>query len=213
MEGLGVDGFVDSIEDTSTRVGREEDEFVPCMPCGLAAGAASASSIQGLLRRGVSSVLNECGEVLVCMMICCDTRYGELEWILGVRGSGEGSAKLTRENLRDSSSSSSSLIESPLPEAVARLVEDLCGTLSVYGIISLVGSCSVSPILSSRSSSDNSSSSIGSIRDLPLVIRYTPKKVSRQPPTNFTTLSAVAFAKSRYKTALPMITDNVNMTN
>lgn len=47
----------------------------------------------------------------------------------------------------------------------------------------------------------------------PLVIKYTPRKVSTHPPMNFTNLSAVADSKSRYKTALPMITESVNRTN
>lgn len=47
----------------------------------------------------------------------------------------------------------------------------------------------------------------------PLVIKYTPRKVSKHPPMNFTNLSAVADSKSRYKMALPMITERVNRTN
>jgi hypothetical protein len=45
------------------------------------------------------------------------------------------------------------------------------------------------------------------------VIRNTPKKVRRQPPMNLETFSVVAFSKSRYKIALPIITDKVNITN
>jgi hypothetical protein len=58
-EDLGVDGFVGSRGDTCASVGRAGDEFVPWMPNGLVAGVSSVESIQGLLRSGVSSVLDD----------------------------------------------------------------------------------------------------------------------------------------------------------
>lgn len=48
-------------------------------------------------------------------------------------------------------------------------------------------SCSARPIVSSTPSvSDSVSSSSSSCRGLPLVMRKTPKKVKRHPPTNLT---------------------------
>lgn len=60
-------------------------------------------------------------------------------------------------------------------------------------------------------SSCSSSSSVSLVR--PLVMQYTPKKVSAHPPTNFPTRSAVAASNSRYRTALPIMTDRVKRTN
>lgn len=48
---------------------------------------------------------------------------------------------------------------------------------------------------------------------LMLLIRYTPTKVRLHPIPNFTTRCFVTPSKSRYSTALPMITLRVNNTN
>lgn len=77
-------------------------------------------------------------------------------------------------------------------------------------------SCCVRPIVSSTpsaSDSVSSSSSSSSLRSLPDVMRKTPKKVRRQPPTNLAACFMFVFSKSRYRTALPMMTHSVNMTN
>lgn len=74
-------------------------------------------------------------------------------------------------------------------------------------------SSSIRPMPSSSSPMSIPSSGPPPPFSRPLVIKYTPRKVSTHPPMNFTNLSAVADSKSRYKTALPMITERVNRTN
>lgn len=74
-------------------------------------------------------------------------------------------------------------------------------------------SSSIRPMPSSSSPMSIPSSSPPPPFPRPLVIKYTPMKVSTHPPMNLTNLSAVADSKSRYKTALPMITESVNRTN
>lgn len=59
-------------------------------------------------------------------------------------------------------------------------------------------SCSARPIVSSMPSvSESVASSSSSCRGLPLVMRKTPKKVNRQPPTNLMACSLVVRSKSR----------------
>lgn len=60
------------------------------------------------------------------------------------------------------------------------------------------GSCSTRPIVSSTpSASERLASSLTSWGCRPLVMRKTPKKVNRQPPTNLTACSPVVRSKSR----------------
>ena len=92
------------------------------------------------------------------------------------------------------------------------LAADFLLSPSLFSDSSVYTSSSIRPIAFSSSSTLSSSLAI-LLLALPLVIRYTPKNVNTQPPTNFPTLSAVADSKSRYKTALPIITERVKSTN
>ena len=73
-------------------------------------------------------------------------------------------------------------------------------------------SSSTSPIVFS-SSSRSSVPLSPSFPALPLVIKYTPKNVKAQPPKNLPNRLASASWKSRYNTALPMMTEIVKRTN
>lgn len=73
-------------------------------------------------------------------------------------------------------------------------------------------SSSTIPMAFSSSPSISFSSSSSPLA-LALVIKYTPKNVNTQPPKNFPNRDAFADWKSRYKTALPIITEMVNRTN
>lgn len=72
-------------------------------------------------------------------------------------------------------------------------------------------SSSTSPIVFSSSSRSSASPSL--FPALPLVIKYTPRKVNAQPPKNLPNRVAPAASKSRYKTALPIMTEIVKRTN
>lgn len=66
---------------------------------------------------------------------------------------------------------------------------------------------------SSSVSSPSLSSPLSSSSERPEVMHHTPKKVRAQPPTNLPASSGLSRSKSRYRIALPMITDKVNITN
>lgn len=98
--------------------------------------------------------------------------------------------------------------------AVVPLLRRLCTSGDWTGGGTAAVSCSARRIVSSMSSSSDSVSSSSSSADgRPLVMRNTPKKVRKQPPMNFRACSAVVRSKSRYRTALPIITHRVNETN
>ena len=73
-------------------------------------------------------------------------------------------------------------------------------------------SSSTSPIVFSSSSRSSVFSSL-SFPALPLVIKYTPTNVNAQPPKNLPNRLASAAWKSRYSTALPIMTEIVKRTN
>ena len=99
----------------------------------------------------------------------------------------------------------------------AKLTDDLlrAGTSSLPSISSRYVSylsSSTKPIAFS-SSSRSSASASSSFPALPPVIKYTPKNVNAQPPKNLPNRLALADWKSRYSTALPIITEIVKRTN
>lgn len=78
-----------------------------------------------------------------------------------------------------------------------RLLPSLSRYLGRVGDWGAFGSCSERWRVSSMSSSSERVSSSPSDGGLPLVMRNTPKKVNRQPPTNLTARSGVVRSKSR----------------
>lgn len=185
---VGVDGC----EDCSSKMGAklvvdtaESDDMACCMPEGLVCGDVPVESRDCVRNKGADSF----GSPI--------SLEADIVGILnvGTPESAKAVLKLTRDDLR------------------VDLLLSLSRRLRCPGTCGVPASCSARLIVSSTSSSSERISSSSSCGGLPLVIKNTPKKVRRQPPMNLRACSVVVCSKSRYKTALPIMTHNVKDTN
>jgi hypothetical protein len=92
--------------------------------------------------------------------------------------------------------------------------EEGLGILEPFCRVSSIESRYRSPCIKLiESAGSGSLSSSSEVFGLLLVISQTPRNVKAQPDTNFIAWSVLVRSKSRYKTALPKITDSVKSTN